>query len=320
MDFELRQLRCVVALAEHKNFGRAARAVHLSQPALSRNVQELEASLGQRLFQRGANGTRLTDEGAIFLEQAKKLLDAANLMSQEVKLLRGSSRPVEELRMGIGMYPGDLLLAKATARFLRQRHDVRIRITTDVYSNIVAPLQRGEIEFAAMEVSGLESDRTLKFKKLAAHAAYILLRKGHPLLTGGKKPSLPDVQNYPWIMPASVTADRFRKLLSFQKPERGSPRAVPEVYVNSVPVMKKIVEQSDGWAFVTLPTVADELRRGSVAVLPTPPRFYDSNFAITWLAERPLSATGKEFVDILVKVDAEVAAESMQLQRDYCRS
>lgn len=320
MDFELRQLRCAVALAEHKHFGRAARAVHLSQPALSRNILELEVSLGKRLFQRAADGTRLTDEGEIFLEQARKLLAAADQMIEEVKLIRGQSRPMEEVRVGIGMYPSDLILARATARFLHQRHDVRLKLTTDVYTNIVGPLHKGELEFAVIEVTGLENDRALKFRKLAVHQGYILVRNGHPLLSGSRKANMTEVQKFPWVMPPHVTSTRFRKLLAVAKSEAKGARPVPEVYVNSVPVMKKIVEHSDGWAFVTLPNVAEELRRGTLRVLPAPTNFYATNFAITWLAERPISPAADEFMEILVETDTAVAAEGKALEALVSRS
>ena len=67
---DLRQLRHFVALAEHGHFARAAAAVHLSQPALSRSIQALEASLGCNLVDRHSRGISLTAHGSLVLEQA----------------------------------------------------------------------------------------------------------------------------------------------------------------------------------------------------------------------------------------------------------
>ena len=71
---DLRQLRHFVALAEHGHFARAAAAVHLSQPALCRSIQALEASLGYNLVDRHSRGISLTAHGSLVLEHARRLL------------------------------------------------------------------------------------------------------------------------------------------------------------------------------------------------------------------------------------------------------
>ena len=71
---DLRQLRHFVALAEHQHFARAAAAVHLSQPALSRSIQALEDELGQPLFERRGRGIVLTEFGRYFAGRATAIL------------------------------------------------------------------------------------------------------------------------------------------------------------------------------------------------------------------------------------------------------
>lgn len=318
MDIELRQLRCAVALGEHGNFGKAARAVHLSQPAFSRNIQELESRVGKRLFLRGSRGAQLTDEGAIFLEEAKKLLRVATELTKQVRLIRGQSKPTRELRAGVGMYPADLLLAETIVRFMQQHQDIRIRITADIYTNIVGLLQRGEIDFAVIDVSSIEDDTSLQFLKLSVYQGRIVVRKGHPLLENGRTPVLHDLQRYPWVMPASASADRFRKLLTATQSETKWTGVAPEVYVNSVPLMSEIVANSDGWTILSLSNVADDLLRGKqLELLPVPLNFYKSNFAVTWIADRALSPGGQEFIEVLLTVDAEVAKEETALEQRY---
>jgi DNA-binding transcriptional LysR family regulator len=75
---ELRLLRSFVTVAETGHVGRAAARLHISQPPLTRQIQQLERDLGTRLFVRGARGVELTDAGAMFLEEARNLLVLAD--------------------------------------------------------------------------------------------------------------------------------------------------------------------------------------------------------------------------------------------------
>ncbi len=107
---ELRHLRYFAAVAAHGSFNRAAATLHLTQPALSRQVKDLEDELGVRLLLRGKNAVTLTDAGEVFYEEARDLLARADKAMQRV---RGECRN-EVLRVGYapsltaGLMPGAL--------------------------------------------------------------------------------------------------------------------------------------------------------------------------------------------------------------------
>ena len=79
-DLDLRVVRYFVAVAEHGHFGRAAEALHVTQPSLSRQVRRLEREIGAVLLERIPQGCRLTEAGAAFLPPAKALLHATNFV------------------------------------------------------------------------------------------------------------------------------------------------------------------------------------------------------------------------------------------------
>src|SRR5690242_10522805 len=114
---ELRQLRYFIALAERLHFSRAAEALHISQPPLSRAIRALEERLGVALFARSRRRVELTREGARFLEDARRVLQSLERSALE---LRGmASGEHGRLRIGFvsladyGVLPGLLKAYKA---------------------------------------------------------------------------------------------------------------------------------------------------------------------------------------------------------------
>jgi DNA-binding transcriptional LysR family regulator len=101
MDLDLRRLRYFVTVAEELSFVRAARLLHMTQPALSRQISALEHDLGTRLLERDRRGTALTPAGRQLLEDAVPLLGASSALQQRARLAgRGPAR------FAIGFMPG----------------------------------------------------------------------------------------------------------------------------------------------------------------------------------------------------------------------
>jgi DNA-binding transcriptional LysR family regulator len=114
VDFDLRLVRYFTVVAEHGNFHRAAAALRIAQPSLSRQIQRLEQRLGVRLLDRTKHGSRLTEAGRAFLPQAEALLRSAELAAAKA---RAASVPAA---ITIG-YAGGLIVT-AAVRELRSRH------------------------------------------------------------------------------------------------------------------------------------------------------------------------------------------------------
>ncbi|MFD2416625.1 LysR family transcriptional regulator [Amycolatopsis pigmentata] len=135
MDLDLRLVRYFTVVAEHRNFGRAASALHLAQPSLSRQIQRLEDQLGVRLFDRGPQGSRLTEAGRAFLPEARALLHTAH----RARITARAAAPPREITIG---YVADLVIAPAV-RELRRRHpDARVRARHLTWQGAHALLER----------------------------------------------------------------------------------------------------------------------------------------------------------------------------------
>ena len=113
-DLDLRLVRYFTVVADHRHFGRAAEALRIAQPSLSRQVRRLEQQLGSRLLDRTPQGSRLTEAGEVFLPRAKALLRSA---AQAAAATRAAAQPS---RIVIG-YTSNLIVTPAV-RDLRRRH------------------------------------------------------------------------------------------------------------------------------------------------------------------------------------------------------
>ena len=114
VDLDLRLVGYFVVVAEHRHFGRAATALRVAQPSLSRQIRRLEQQLGVRLLDRTPQGTRLTEAGEVFLPRAKALLRSA---AQAAGQARAAAQPS---RIAIGYTSG--LIVTPAVRELRREH------------------------------------------------------------------------------------------------------------------------------------------------------------------------------------------------------
>ncbi|WP_328610247.1 LysR family transcriptional regulator [Amycolatopsis sp. NBC_00345] len=113
-DLDLRLVRCFLVLAEHRHFGRAAAALHTTQPSLSRQMSRLEQQLGARLLDRTPQGSRLTGAGEVFLPLAKAVLRSS---AQAAARARAAAQPS---RLTVGYSMG--MIVTPAVRELRHRH------------------------------------------------------------------------------------------------------------------------------------------------------------------------------------------------------
>jgi DNA-binding transcriptional LysR family regulator len=191
---ELRHLRYFVAVAEELNVGRAAQRLHISQPPLSRQIQQLELNLNVRLFRRERKRMHLTPVGRAFLDEARSLLEASD---RAVRVAQRAERgEVGRLRIGFiesaitTGFLGDVLL-----RFRKERPDVEIELSELVSLEQAEAVRSGRMDVGfvytrPVDVSGLTFDLLVPGKLVAAVAHSNALSKHAriPLRVFSKQP------------------------------------------------------------------------------------------------------------------------------------
>jgi len=174
---ELRHLRYFVAVAETENVTRAAAKLRVAQPAVSRQVRDLEEELGLALFERGAKSVRLTDAGRIFLEEARAVLQRADDAVKAVRAVAGGSRG--ELHVGYAPSLTVQILPRALRRFQAERPGVRVSLHDLSSEEMLAGLRENRLHLALMVQPTAGQLRGLRFHELARYALCAAVAPSH---------------------------------------------------------------------------------------------------------------------------------------------
>ncbi|MEK5238412.1 LysR family transcriptional regulator [Paenibacillus sp. FSL L8-0470] len=196
---ELRQLQYALQIAAERNFSRAADKLHIAQPSLSQQLSKLEKELGVMLFQRNTSSVELTHAGHKFVEQAGAIIDAVELLRQEMS-------DISQLRTGsvvVGSMPitGAHLLPHVLPVFKRKYTDVEITLLEDSSMNLEKLTASGQTDLSLLSLP-LEIP-TLAYEVLGEERIDLAVPPEHPLAsrsTKGTRTSLEELKDEPFIV------------------------------------------------------------------------------------------------------------------------
>ncbi|MGI5220334.1 LysR family transcriptional regulator [Nocardia sp. CA-290969] len=176
---ELQQMRYVVAVAETRNFTRAARQCLVVQSALSHQIARLEKELGAKLFERSSRRVELTAAGAAFLPAARQALEAAERARAEVTATAGELRG----RLALGAIPSvgaiDLL---GTLQDFRTRHPrVQISLQIGTSGDLVDDIRQGRLDIAFLGLPADTAPRGVAARELGRGELVVVVSPTHPL-------------------------------------------------------------------------------------------------------------------------------------------
>src|SRR6266436_5350998 len=176
---ELRHLRYFLAVGEALNFTKAAAQLRVAQPALGRQVQDLEDEIGVDLLRRSPRGVTLTAEGKLFLEEVRELLKRADESVEKVRALaRGE---YGELRVGYAPSPTVEILPPGLAKFQKLVPRVKLLLHDLSSDELIAGLQNATLELAVM-VRQPVGDETagIQFELLRTYPLCVAMTAAHP--------------------------------------------------------------------------------------------------------------------------------------------
>lgn len=173
----LRDLRYLVAIAEHRHFGRAARACYVSQPTLSTQIKKLETYLGAQLIERNRRRVLLTPLGEQLAQRARGILAQVDDL---VSTARAQGEPMTgELRLGIIPTAGPYLLPHIVPQLRDAWPELRLILREDLTDRLVDALRAGTLDGAIM--ARPVADEALHSETLCVEPFYLAVPTGHPL-------------------------------------------------------------------------------------------------------------------------------------------
>lgn len=224
-DVELRHLRYFVAVAQARNFSRAAEALHVAQPPLSRQIQQLEAELGVALLDR-RRPLQLTDAGRFLHEQARQVLERV----QEMRSMTRRLGRREALLFGVGFVPSVLYsdLPEVIRRFREAHEDVEVVLSEMTTLEQMTALKEARIDIGFGRLRF--DDPAVQREVLQEERLVAVFPIGHPLQQRSPPLSLPDLAPEPLILyPKAPRPSYADQVLSCYRDHGLQPRIAYEV-------------------------------------------------------------------------------------------
>lgn len=253
-------LRTFLAVRKHRSYTRAAEEVFLTQPAVSRQMRQLEETLGVRLFEQIGKSLQLTDAGETLSVEAEKLLGA---MERSVEVVR-SHRSAEQgsVRIGASTTPGFYLLPALLGRFHRRYPDVALQYRVENSLHIEQMLIRNELDLGF--VGGHLAAGELRLTPLVQDSIVCFAAPSHPLARARSVP--PDrLEEELWVLreKGSATRQLFEEWLSSRKV------ALRKVIELSCPeACKALVRSGVGLSFLSVHGLRADFRAKHLVRIP----------------------------------------------------
>ncbi|EAS2587233.1 LysR family transcriptional regulator [Salmonella enterica subsp. enterica serovar Oranienburg] len=285
----LRHLHTFVAVAQQGTLGRAAETLNLSQPALSKTLNELEQLTGTRLFERGRLGAQLTVPGEQFLTHAVKVLDALNTAGQALNRKEDASADV----VRVGALPTAALgiLPAAIGRFHQQQKSTSLQVATMNNTMLLAGLKSGEIDLGIGRMPDPELMGGLNYELLFLESLKLVVRPGHPLLQ--ETITLSRVMEWPVVVSPKGTVPRQNAEALLQSQGCKMPAGCIETL--SASLSRQLTVDYDYVWFVPSGAVKEDLRQATLVSLPVPTQSAGEPIGILTRVDIPLS-TGAQML------------------------
>ena len=240
----IRQLEIIRMLAQHRHFGRAAAALAISQPALTRSLKQIEKALGVQLFDR--DNVTPTLFGQIVLDHSDPVLGGFGELMRELSLAKGLE--LGNLIVKAGLYPADISVQTAVGRLSKRYPNLSIELSISNWTVAVDAVLDGQADLAVADLTEASSNGNLMTEPLRSCPLRLFVSADHPLARHTRL-TLDDALEFPWVGtsgPGSIRVNfpNIDKPFGILDTKHG--RVLPQIMVETFAAAQSIV--LSGWA------------------------------------------------------------------------
>ncbi|HZJ94334.1 MAG TPA: pca operon transcription factor PcaQ [Thiopseudomonas sp.] len=258
-----RHLQCFIEITRQNSFTRAADALALTQPAISKRFKELEDILEVRLMERSNKGIELTQFGEVFLKYASASLAA--LREGTDSIIQAQKKGCMRISVGVLPTVAASILPRAVLKFRQSGMDVTLNLSSGPNSLLLGQLRVGELDLVVGRLAEPKLMSGLSFEHLYSEIVTFIVRPDHPLLK--RSPfNIQDIREFNVLFPTkdSIIAAAAERFLISQ----GIGLLPDQIETISVPFGKEFVRQSDAIWIISRGVVAREIEEGELIELP----------------------------------------------------
>jgi DNA-binding transcriptional LysR family regulator len=314
------RLRHAVTVAHHASFRRAALTLRISQPALTKSIQSLEAELGVKLFERRRDGVIPTEFGKLVILHAHDVVQLESEFLRRISLVAGLE--TGSLAVALGPLPSAMSAYPAAGALLSKHPNLRISFQATAWREVTQAVLEKQVDLGIAELTGAAADDSLQTELVGQHRAHFCCRAGHPILRN-RKITLNELLGYPWattrLPPRHAAAlPRYTGRAGFIDSYSGD--FIPAVDVGMPSNLARLVVQSDVLLVSTLSLVEHDLRSGGVVIVPTLGLDFRASYGFMHLKSRPISPATLAFMAEFRAQEISLAAHEVELEAQYGRA
>lgn len=277
----IQQLKHFVALAEKGSFTRAAEHTHLTQPALSRSIAQLEAELGMKLVDRIGKRCEVTAFGNVVLDHARRVLFETEELYRVVKQQHEGS--AGRIRIGLGSTPSALLTAPLLSRFSTTNPSLHILLMRGAIPLQVQALRDRTLDMLVVEIRGVPVTADLQIEMLPPLRTGFLVKNNHPL---SKRQELSFSDLRPWPLATTILApEQIRNMITTYGPAAHPDESVT-FHSDAIDGLLQTALDSETVYYGVLAPAHELIESCQLVELPVHPASNASEFAIIRLSGR----------------------------------
>ena len=305
LKLKARHLRLLVAIDDFGNLKQVAEMSHVTLPAVSKSLSELENGLGLRLFTRTAQGLRPTVYGECLIRHARAMQADIHKVRDELRALQAGS----EGRIHVGVLPASasVLLPHALALLKAQAPGTSVLVTEGTTSTLLPELWRGKIDMVVGRLPTRSAVTGFEEIELLEEPVMLMTRPQHPLAQA-RKLKWSDLKPYPWVLPPTGSLLREPLEHVLERHKLALPNNVIETL--STHLARAYLNMTDAIAVMAGALATDPTQPLHVLPLALPNLMRPAG--VLWNRNRALTPSAQQLLDCLREAAAKLGAPAQE--------